>query len=106
MLAHSLSGAAIQLQGARMLAEREQAPPPCATRSTGPASWSGTASPNARQAVGALRGEELPGVAQLDALIERFRADMDVDVTFPIEGTARPLPAMPALRSTAALRRR
>jgi len=93
MLAHSLSGAAIQLQGARKLAEREQATP--RMRSTidraGQLVKEGLA--NARQAVGALRGEELPSIAQLEALITSFRDDMDVDVTLAIEGSARTLPA-------------
>ncbi|HEU0318754.1 MAG TPA: hypothetical protein VFR49_15565, partial [Solirubrobacteraceae bacterium] len=44
------------------------------------------------QAVGALRGDELPGVAQLAALIESFRADLNVELTLRIEGSARPLP--------------
>ena len=33
---------------------------------------------DARQAVGALRGEELPGVGRLPSLIEDFRRDMDM----------------------------
>src|SRR5205814_5026229 len=47
---------------------------------------------SARQAVGALRGEELPGIAQLDKLVATFRSDMNTDVTLTIEGSARPLP--------------
>src|SRR5205814_1607790 len=48
---------------------------------------------DARRAVGALRGEELPTIEQLGALVASFRADMDVDATLSVEGTARPLPA-------------
>jgi signal transduction histidine kinase len=93
VLAHSLSGAAIQLQGARLLAEREQASAKmrAAIDRAGDLVKDGLA--NARQAVGALRGEELPSVAQLGALIESFRDDMNVDVTLTIEGSARTLPA-------------
>jgi signal transduction histidine kinase len=91
VLAHSLSGAAIQLQVARKLAEREGATPPmrAAIDRSGELVKAGLA--NARQAVGALRGEELPGVRQLDALIASFRDDMALDVTLAIEGTIRPL---------------
>jgi signal transduction histidine kinase len=93
VLAHSLSGAAIQLQAARKLAEREQATPPmrAAIDRAGQLVKDGLA--NARQAVGALRGEELPGVAQLESLITSVKNDMGVDVTLNIEGTVRALPA-------------
>jgi signal transduction histidine kinase len=92
VLAHSLSGAAIQLQGARRLAEREQAGPPvrAAIERAGELVRDGLA--NARQAVGALRGDELPGVAQLEALIAGFKSDTSTEVTLTIEGSARPLP--------------
>ena len=93
VLAHSLSGAAIQLQGARKLVEREQSSPEvrAAVERAGQLVREGLAS--ARQAVGTLRGEELPGIAQLDKLVASFRDDMDADVTLTIEGSARPLPA-------------
>jgi signal transduction histidine kinase len=93
VLAHSLSGAAIQLQAARKLAEREQATPPlhAAIDRAGELVKDGLA--NARQAVGALRGEALPGVAQLASLIASFKDDMDADITLNIEGAVRTLPA-------------
>jgi signal transduction histidine kinase len=93
VLAHSLSGAALQLQAARKLAEHEQATAPmrAAIDRAGQLVRDGLA--NARQAVGALRGEELPGVAQLESLIAGFRDDMVVKVTLSIEGTARALAA-------------
>jgi signal transduction histidine kinase len=97
VLAHSLSGAAIQLQGARKLAEREQASPQvrAAIDRSGKLVRDGLA--NARQAVGALRGEELPSVAQLESLVATFRNDMHTDVTLEVEGRARPLPAETSL---------
>ena len=52
---------------------------------------------NARQAVGALRGDALPTLAQLPALIDSYKADMNLDVTLRIEGDARTLPADPSL---------
>jgi signal transduction histidine kinase len=97
VLAHSLSGAAIQLQGARKLAEREQASSQvrAAIERAGELVREGLIS--ARQAVGALRGEELPGIAQLDKLCASFRADTHTDVTLTIEGSTRPLPAEASL---------
>ena len=93
VLAHSLSGAAIQLQGARKLAEREQASPSvrAAIERAGELVREGLA--NARQAVGALRGDELPGIGQLEGLVASFKDDTHTRVTLTVEGNARPLPA-------------
>ena len=93
ILAHSLSGAAIQLQGARKLAEREQASRQvqAAIERAGELVRDGLA--NARQAVGALRGEQLPSVAQLESLLATFRDDLQANVILTIEGDPRPLPA-------------
>jgi signal transduction histidine kinase len=93
VLAHSLSGAAIQLQAARKLAEREHATPSlhAAIDRAGALVKDGLA--NARQAVGALRGDELPGVSQLDSLVQSFRDDMHANVKLSIEGSARILPS-------------
>jgi len=93
VLAHSLSGAAIQLQAARKLAEHEQATPSLhrAIDRAGELVKDGLA--NARQAVGALRGDALPGVAQLQSLITSFRDDAGVDATLSIEGTVGQLAA-------------
>ena len=105
VLAHSLSGAAIQLQAARKLAERERAAPALHTAIDRAGQLVRDGLANARQAVGALRGEELPGVAELEALIASFRDDMDLDVTVTIEGMPRALPADAVLRCIAARRR-
>jgi signal transduction histidine kinase len=93
VLAHSLSGAAIQLQGARLLAEREQATAKmrAAIDRAGELVKDGLA--DARQAVDALRGERLPGVNELEALIDSFSADMALAVTLRVEGSVRTLPA-------------
>ena len=93
VLAHSLSGAAIQLQGARKLAEREQASPQVRAAIERAAELVREGLTSARQAVGALRGEELPGITQLDTLVANFRQDTNTDVTLTIEGNTRPLPA-------------
>jgi signal transduction histidine kinase len=92
LLAHSLSGAAIQLQGARKLTEREQSGPQLRAAIERAAELVREGLTSARQAVGALRGEELPGIAQLDKLVANFREDTDTDVKLTIEGNTRPLP--------------
>ena len=92
VLAHSLSAAAIQLQAARKLAERDRATRPtrAAIDRAGELVKDGLVS--ARQAVGALRGEELPGVAQIGSLITSFRNDVNADVQLSVEGAARTIP--------------
>jgi signal transduction histidine kinase len=91
VLAHSLSGAAIQLQGARKLAERDHAGSEVqvAIDRAGELVRDGLAS--AREAVGALRGEGLPGVGELDSLVASFRDDMNANVTLTVEGASRTL---------------
>jgi signal transduction histidine kinase len=59
VLAHSLSGAAIQLQGARVLAEREHAGEQVRAAIERPGELVRDGLANARQAVGALRGDLL-----------------------------------------------
>jgi signal transduction histidine kinase len=70
-----------------MLAEREHAEPQVrdAIERAGGLVRDGLA--NAREAVGALRGDRLP------ALVESYRGDLGVDAALTVEGTARTLPA-------------
>ena len=93
VLAHSLSGAAIQLEAARKLAERDRA-------SQGVASAIGRAGQlvkdglaNARDSVAALRGDTVPGVEQLSSLIAAFREDLSADVQLAVEGIPRQVSA-------------
>ena len=97
VLAHSLSGAAIQLQGARKLADREHATPRLSDAIDRASELVKAGLANARQAVGTLRGDPLPTLAQLASLIESYKADMNLDVTLRIEGESRTLPADPSL---------
>jgi signal transduction histidine kinase len=97
VLAHSLSGAAIQLQGARKLADHEGATPPLSEAIDRASELVKAGLANARQAVGALRGDPLPTVAQLPALIDSYKADMNIDVALRIEGESRTLPTDPSL---------
>ncbi|HSO98990.1 MAG TPA: histidine kinase [Solirubrobacteraceae bacterium] len=97
VLAHSLSGAAIQLQGARKLADRDHATPPLSNAIDRASELVKVGLANARQAVGALRGDVPATVAQLPSLIEGYKADMDLDVSLRIEGEARALAPDPSL---------
>jgi signal transduction histidine kinase len=97
VLAHSLSGAAIQLQGARKLADRERATPRLSEAIDRASELVKAGLANARQAVGALRGDLLPTLAELPSLIDSYQADMNLDITLRIEGSARTLPTDPSL---------
>jgi len=76
VLAHSLSGAAIQLQGARLLAEREHAERKIQSAIERASELVKDGLASARQAVGALRGDELPNVAQLDVDLSHCRPQL------------------------------
>ena len=93
VLAHSLSGLAIQLQGARKLASREQVSDGLRATIERSAELTKAGLADAKQAVGALRGDRLPTVDQLSALVEGFRRDTGTAATVRIDGTPRPLPA-------------
>jgi signal transduction histidine kinase len=92
VLAHSLSGAAIQLQGARKLADREHAGKPVSDAIDRASELVRAGLDNARRAVGALRGGPLPTLAELPSLIDGYRSDLQLDITLQIEGEAREVP--------------
>jgi signal transduction histidine kinase len=97
VLAHSLSALAIQLQGARKLAAREQVSDGLQATIERSAELTKAGLADARQAVGALRGDRLPTLDQLSALVEDFRRDTGADATLRIDGTSRALPAEASL---------
>ena len=97
VLAHSLSGLAIQLQGARKLAAKEAASETLRAAIERSAELTKAGLADARQAVSALRGEQLPTLDRLGALVEDFRRDTGADATLRVDGTSRPLPAEASL---------
>jgi signal transduction histidine kinase len=92
VLAHTLSGLAVQLEGARLLAERTGADPRLAEQVTNAQRLAKEGMANAKRAVATLRGEALPGPEQLKQLVEQTRLT-GLPVTLRIEGEPRPLPA-------------
>ena len=97
VLAHSLSGLAIQLQGARKLAGREAVSEDLRAAIERSAELTRAGLADAKQAVSALRGEQLPTLDQLAALVEGFRRDTGADATLRIDGASRSLPAEASL---------
>ncbi len=91
VLAHTLSGLAVQLEGARLLAERTDVDPRLAEQVTNAQRLAKEGMANAKRAVATLRGEALPGPADLPALVERTCL-AGLPVTLWVDGEPRPLP--------------
>jgi signal transduction histidine kinase len=93
VLAQTLSGLAIQVQAARLMARRDQAGQELRDLLDRAGKLVKDGLGEARRAVGVLRGDRLPSLERLPELVERYRTDMELDVTMTISGTERPLPA-------------
>jgi signal transduction histidine kinase len=87
VLAHSLSALALQLEGTRLLARDRGADPEVVAAVERAHHLAGEGLAEARDAIAALRGEELPGPERLRHLAEAFAGDADVAIT----GTPREL---------------
>jgi signal transduction histidine kinase len=88
VLAHSLSGAAIQLQGARRMLQADGAGPQAVAAVDRAAELVREGLGDARRAVGALRGDALPTVGEIPALVAALREDLGVDVDLEVSGEA------------------
>jgi signal transduction histidine kinase len=87
VLAHTLSGLTLQLEGARLMAQVAGD-----SRVAGAVERAHELAKNglaeARQAISMLRGDELPGPEHLGALADAFAADTGVPCRFAMSGTA------------------
>jgi signal transduction histidine kinase len=97
VLAHSLSGLMLQLEGARLLALENPADPrlPGVIARAHHLGRAGLA--EARRAIGTLRDDDLPGPDRLPALAAEFEHDRGIPCHVTLSGTPRPLPSQPAL---------
>lgn len=91
VLAHSLSGLMLQLEGARMLAAIPNANGqlPAALERAHRLARAGLE--EARRAIGALRDEDLPGADRLEQLTAEFSRDSSVQATFEVMGVPQRL---------------
>ena len=91
VLAHSLSGLLLQLEGARLLALASPADERLAGTIDRAHELAKNGLDEARRAIGMLRDDELPGPDRLAALAAAFQADTGVPARFSSSGTPREL---------------
>lgn len=91
VLAHSLSGLTLQLEGARLLAAENPSDPRLADTIERAHHLAKSGLQEARRAIGMLRDEELPGPERLGALVAGFERDSGVCCELTVEGSPREL---------------
>jgi len=91
VLAHSLSGLMLQLEGARMLAAEDPADPRLREAVNRAHHLGKSGLQEARRAIGMLRDDELPGAERLAGLAERFEQDQEIPCRLTVSGEAHQL---------------
>jgi signal transduction histidine kinase len=86
VLAHSLSGLTLQLEGARLLAAEDPADPRLAETIERAHHLARSGLQEARRAIGLLRDEQLPGPERLAALAAEFEQDSGLPCALTVEG--------------------
>ena len=86
VLAHTLSGLAVQLEGARLLAEHTHADPRLVEQISNAQGLARSGMAGAKRAVATLRGEALPGPDQIFELVEHARLATGAVVTYRVDG--------------------
>ena len=93
VLAHSLSALALQLESARLVARDRGADPELVDSIDRAHHQAVEGLEEARRAIGALRGDALPGPERLESLVEAFEEQSGVSAHFETVGEWRALPA-------------
>jgi signal transduction histidine kinase len=91
VLAHSLSGLTLQLEGARLLAIEDRASARLTDTIERAHHLARSGLQEARKAIGMLRDEELPGPERLAGLAAEFERDSGVHCEFTVTGEPRDL---------------
>ena len=91
VLAHSLSGLVLTLEGARLMAQRQGPDPQIEDAITRAHRLAKTGLEEAQRAIGMLRGDALPGPEALDRLSTDFQSDTGVPCQLITEGKDREL---------------
>ncbi|KAA9150804.1 sensor histidine kinase [Amycolatopsis acidicola] len=93
VLAHSLSGLVLQLEGARLLAATDPADPRLNDALDRAHHLAQAGLGEARQAIGTLRDDELPGPERLRALAAEFERDTGIACCYTVSGEPKELAA-------------
>jgi len=93
VLAHSLSGLVLSLEGARLLAARGTADEQVTALLSRCHRLAGEGLQEVREAIGALRDDSLTGPERLPDLVDAFRADTAVPCVLTVTGSATAMPA-------------
>jgi signal transduction histidine kinase len=93
VLAHSLAGLSLSLQGARLMLVRDGASPEAVEQVTRAQGLAAEGLAEARRAVAALREDAVPDVRALGDLVTAYRLESGATADFEVEGAVRMLPA-------------
>ncbi len=93
VLAHSLSALAVQLEGTRLLARSTGADPSVVEAVERSHHLAKGGLDEARRAIEALRGGDMPGPDRLPALADQFREQTGVETALAFDGEPRELPS-------------
>ena len=93
VLAHSLAGLSLSLQGARLMLVRDGASPEAIEQVTRAQGLAAEGLAEARRAVAALREDAVPDVRALGDLVTAYRLESGATADFEVEGEVRMLPA-------------
>jgi signal transduction histidine kinase len=93
VLAHSLAGLSLSLQGARLMLVRDGASAEAVEQVTRAQGLAAEGLAEARRAVAALREDAVPDVRVLGDLVTAYRLESGATAEFDVEGTPRELPA-------------
>lgn len=91
VLAHSLSGLALELEGGRLLAESRHTDPEVVRKLEHAHRLAKSGLAEARRAIGLLRDEDLPGPEGLPQLLHHLQHDTAVPASFSTTGVQRSL---------------
>ncbi len=93
VLAHSLAGLSLNLQGARLILTRDGASPEAIDQVTRAQRLAAEGLTEARRAVAALREDSVPDGRALADLVTTYRLDSGVEAGFEVSGESRELSA-------------
>ena len=91
VLAHSLSGLMLQLEGARMLSSQPDSDGQLSPALDRAHHLARAGLEEARRAIAALRDEDLPGPDLLEQLATDFERDTRIQTSLSVTGAARPV---------------